>query len=73
MQVYNHYWVTEGVCYREANGRVKPDAIPTAIFPTDPGIRHVIKPGMETGNETKRNETSLQSMITIAVISCNIQ
>ena len=28
----------KGVCYREANGRVKPDAIPTAIFPMDPGI-----------------------------------
>ena len=24
-------------------------------------LRHVIKPGMETGNETKRNEISLQS------------
>ena len=32
---YNHCLVTEGVCYREANG---PDAIPTAIFPIDLGI-----------------------------------
>ena len=26
------------ICYCEVNGRVKPDAIPTAIFPMDPGI-----------------------------------
>ena len=31
--IYNHCSVTEDVRYREANGRVKPDAIPTAIFP----------------------------------------
>ena len=34
----NHCLVTECVHYCEANGRVELDAIPTAIFPTDPGI-----------------------------------
>ena len=28
----------EGVCYRETNGQVKPDAIQTVVFLTDPGI-----------------------------------
>ena len=28
----------EGVCYREVNGQVKPDAITTTILPSDPGI-----------------------------------
>ena len=31
-----------GVHYHEANGRVKPDAIPTATFPRDPGILPLI-------------------------------
>ena len=35
--VYNHCLVTEGIHYREANGRIKPDIIPTTIFPMDPG------------------------------------
>ena len=26
-------------------------------------LRHVIKPGMETGNKAKQNEASLQSMV----------
>ena len=27
----------KGACYREANGQVKLDTIPAAIFPMDPG------------------------------------